>query len=513
LPAYSLTKKPALFPSPENMPGPGPYYTCLVAMSDLDGFPFDYALYFSPDHDPGEGGIWLYVCNGNPLEPANWLSYEDAVSAGHFDHIPDKAHANPIHLDNVQGTGHTETPHANVVDGVLHMTYHKNGLEGTQRTMLATSTDGVNMKRLNGDNDSVVLRYDQKADPGDGHTGYFRWSANPFPGIAQKWIGYSLHGGSDNYYSALWASDDAIHWERLEILTPIEGLAVDQDDMILIWHEIDPSSIRPIGNGEFVAITGVGNRASGGVERITELYEIFLAEDGRTLTRQSRKILPVGPDGSPDTEELSSPTSVIIDGTTHLIYVGAAEKGDVNTVLGATAVFDTSDLPPQLPGPSKRRHIHTRPLNAATPPMAVNPASKSDIPLLVRMNREMVEDMGAPNWTDDRYEARFDAWIKGGHWHVDLFEQDGEIVGYAVHQRRQDHFEKSKGVTHVRHFFIERNRRRIGVGRTAFEALVEQRGNRAQSITLDVLPSTPDAMGFWKKLGFDTYYTVLKRTT
>ena len=355
--AYTFDKRPPLFASPGNMPGPGPYYTCLVPMSDLQDFPFDYALYFSPDHDPGEGGIWLYVCSGNPLEPSNWLSYEDAVAAGHFDHIIDKPASNPIHLDNVQGTGHTETPHANVVDGVLHMTYHKNGVEGTQRTMLATSTDGVNLKRLNGDEDSVVLRYDQETDPGDGHTGYFRWATNPFPDISHKYVGYSLHGGSDNYHSAIWASNDAVSWDRLDILKPIEGLALELEDMILIWHEIDPSSIRPLGNGEFVAITGVGNRASGGAARITELYEIFLGSDGRTLTRQSRRILPVGAPGSLDTEELSSPTSIVIGGTTHLIYVGASEEGSINTVLGATGTLDSASLPAPLSESDRRRHI------------------------------------------------------------------------------------------------------------------------------------------------------------
>jgi hypothetical protein len=328
-------------------------------MKDLESFPFDYALYFSPDHHRGEGGIWLYVCNGDPTDPANYLSYEDAVTAGHFDHISDKPDSNPIHLDNVQGEGHTETPHANVVNGVVHMTYHKNGIEGTQRTMLATSTDGVNFARLNGDEDSVVLTYDVETDVGDGHTGYFRWSTNPFPGITQKYVGYSLHGGGDNYHSAIWASDDATSWERLDILTPIEGFAVDQEDMILIWHEIDPASIRPLGNGEFVAITGVGNRASGGVERITELYEIFLAEDGRTVTRESRKLLAVGGEGAPDTEELSSPTSVVIDGDTHVIYVGATSGGTVNTVLAASGTLsDSAPSSRELSPDVQRQHIH-----------------------------------------------------------------------------------------------------------------------------------------------------------
>ncbi len=36
---YSFDKKPSLFPSPEDIPGPGPYYTCLISMADLESFP------------------------------------------------------------------------------------------------------------------------------------------------------------------------------------------------------------------------------------------------------------------------------------------------------------------------------------------------------------------------------------------------------------------------------------------------------------------------------------------
>ncbi|SVC02306.1 uncharacterized protein METZ01_LOCUS255160, partial [marine metagenome] len=38
-------------------------------------------------------------------------------------------------------------------------------------------------------------------------------------------------------------------------------------------------------------------------------------------------------------EELSSPTSVDIDGVRHLIYVGVTDEASVNTVLGASGAF------------------------------------------------------------------------------------------------------------------------------------------------------------------------------
>ena len=352
-----LTRHGALLdPSPQ-MPGPGPYYTCLVDMQQVAAFPGDYALYFSTDHENGAGGIWLYVCVGSPTTAGSWRSYDVAAAAGDFDHVADRPEANPIFQDSQQGTGHTETPHANVIDGVVYMTYHKNGIENTQRTLLATSDDGVVFRRIHGAQDSVILRYAHSDRPGDGHTGYFRWAANPFPGIAHRYVGYALHGGGDDYHSAIWGSDDAVHWQILDVFTPLEGYAMPDPEMILIWHELDPASITPLGNGEFMAICGGGNRASGPVARIVELYEVILAADGRTVTRECRKVLGVAADGD-DREEVSSPTCAVIDGVHHVLYVGTAAAGSINTVMGATGVFTSqANTPVQLSDAERGRHI------------------------------------------------------------------------------------------------------------------------------------------------------------
>ncbi|NKB70299.1 MAG: hypothetical protein GKR89_24780 [Candidatus Latescibacteria bacterium] len=339
---FNWAKIGDLIPPPPQMPAPGPYYTTLVSMREVEGFPFDYALYFSTDHHPGEGGIWLYLCDGVPSQAANWLSYDEAVARGAFDHLPQKPAANPIFVDAVQGDGHTETPHAHIVDGTVYMSYHKNGIDSSQATLLATSADGVNFARINGPADSVILRYDPTVDPGDGHTGYFRWGVNPFAGIAQQYVGYSLHGGGDDYHSAIWASDNAVQWQRLDILTPVEGLAVDREDWMIIWHEIDPGSIRRLDDGDYAVICGVGNRASGDVARIVELYEIYLAADGKTLTRPSRKILGRGQAGASDAEELGSASIVATGPDYHLVYVGASGQGGVNTIMGAVGQPDTA---------------------------------------------------------------------------------------------------------------------------------------------------------------------------
>ncbi len=73
---FTFEKRGKLISRPPGMPTPGPYYPTLVKMEQVSRFPYDYALYFSTDHDRGKGGIWLYVCNGSPTDAANWKSYE-----------------------------------------------------------------------------------------------------------------------------------------------------------------------------------------------------------------------------------------------------------------------------------------------------------------------------------------------------------------------------------------------------------------------------------------------------
>ncbi|TFG24536.1 MAG: hypothetical protein EU529_03985 [Promethearchaeota archaeon] len=323
------------------MPGSGPYYPCLVPMNGLKDFPFDYALYFSTDHHRGRGGIWLYLCNGIPSEGENWKSYNQARVDGDFDYLVDKPKNNPIFVDRIQGKHHTETPHVNIIDGLVYMTYHHSSRLGLQPTLLATSPDGINFERIKGRNDSVIL----KARGNGGHTGYFRWAPNPFHRVEYKYIGYSLHGGGDNYHSAMWGSNDAKKWDKLHIFTPREGFAMKDKNLIMIWHEINPNAVEKIGDDEYILISAGGNRASGGKARIVKLFEIFLAGDGKTLTRESREIFPENTLELPDDEEAAEPTMIRIDKTWHLIYVGTTNKAKRNTIMTATGTFNPSAKP------------------------------------------------------------------------------------------------------------------------------------------------------------------------
>jgi len=331
----------------------GAYYPTLVKMDGVDNFPYDYALYFSTDHASDNGGIWLYLCDGKPSQAASWISYEDALAAGRFDHLGEKPAANPIYTDTIQGR-QTETPYANVIDGKIYMSYH-NYLDhlGWQATMMAISDDGVNFQRISDDDGAIILKPQAFLD----HTGYFRWGVNTFSGVDYNFVGYSLRRGSMDYRSSMWGSNDAIHWDELQMINGWKtDKSIPEADRFLIWHEMDPTSVRKIRGNEYVAICCAGTRAAGKMKRLTELYEIYLAHDGCTQTRMARKIIPIGDQTSADSEECSSSATTCIGDSLHMVYVGTTGDGKINTVMGAVGVFNPYAIKPARLADSVRQY-------------------------------------------------------------------------------------------------------------------------------------------------------------
>ncbi len=359
---YEFVKTGSLIPPPESMSPEnftaGAYYPCLVRMDGIKDFPYEYALYFSTDHASDDGGIWLYLKNGRPSESSGWKSYDDALSEGSFDYLSSKPAGNPIYVDTVFGT-QTETPHANVIQGRIYMTYH-NYLEykDWQATMMAISEDGLNYRRM-ADNDSAMIL---KPEDFLNHSGYFRWGPNIFARVDYQYIGYSLRRGSIDYRSSVWGSDDAIHWHELQMINGWNtDRGIPEADRFLIWHEMDPGSVRRINENEYVAICCAGTKAAGKMKRLTELYEVFLGPDGCTQTRMARKIIGIGQAGSDDSEECSSASTVLIGDSLHMVYVGTAGEGKINTVMGAVGVFNPhATASPALADSIRQYHFYTR---------------------------------------------------------------------------------------------------------------------------------------------------------
>lgn len=330
-----ISKQGFLFSKEPEMPGPGPYFPSVLDLRGFAAFPFDYACYFSTDHVNGEGGIWLYVCLGDPGCPDNWSSYDEWVATGRVNPGEGRPLGNPVFVDRVQGNGHTETPCAGVVDGKVYLTYHKCGLDVGQATLLAVSEDGIYFERIHGLVDSVVLPQHSSVPEDNPHTGYFRWAENPFSCIPEKYLGYSLYVGGMDCRSAQWVSHDAVNWRLRKVLPLPEGLGIAEKDRLLDWHELEPASIRPEPGGGYCALGVGGTRACGGLARIHEIYRVFLSEDGTEFIRDAEKLLVNGPADSGDAEELSTPVSLFREDHVLLVYVGTSGQAGRNRLMTA----------------------------------------------------------------------------------------------------------------------------------------------------------------------------------
>lgn len=218
---------------PASMPTRGMYHPTIIKCSDITGWqaPYEWMVLCSTDHVGGAGGVWAFLCPNDPT--TGWVDYDTAVAAGHFDYLPSKPAANPIYVNTVDQGSQTETPCANIVNGVVYMTTHNDGGPHGQTTNMATSTDGINFTTL--DN---VLVYDRDDWAGNGHTGYFRWAENVVPTIPYSYIGYSILGGGGSATTAMWGTNDLT--QPWDLITPLakpkgrvlQGLAIYSNQMI-----------------------------------------------------------------------------------------------------------------------------------------------------------------------------------------------------------------------------------------------------------------------------------------
>jgi ribosomal protein S18 acetylase RimI-like enzyme len=129
-------------------------------------------------------------------------------------------------------------------------------------------------------------------------------------------------------------------------------------------------------------------------------------------------------------------------------------------------------------------------------------ATLDDVPLLARLNRQLVEDEQHRNrfQPDAWFEERMRGFLTGGYQAV-LFEIDGEVVAYALYA---DHAEHSDTL-YLRHIFVDRARRRQGIGREAMRLLKEEIRPPDKRLTVEVLAGNQVAQSFFKSVGFREY--------
>jgi len=142
-------------------------------------------------------------------------------------------------------------------------------------------------------------------------------------------------------------------------------------------------------------------------------------------------------------------------------------------------------------------------------------AAESDLPILARMNKHLIEDEQSANPMGlSELAERMGCWMKEG-WGVKLFVEAAhgiaapseKVVGYAVYQERVDEYFPDRPTVYLRQMFVEREKRGGGIGQQALSMLVEGCFPPQCTVMIDVLEVNVRGTKFWRKAGFIPQYT------
>lgn len=352
LPYYVVTKAsaPVITRPAEMTTGAGPYLPCIINADEIRAvdsrFParFNYMLLCSTDHASGSGGIWAFFCTGDPKVAANWLTYDEALTAGDFDYLTTKPASNPIFVVSSQ----TETPYIKRVGAELLLTTHDNnsgnyGGKIVQNTQLSISSDGINFTY-----NKVLLTYDNRLDHGDGHTGYFCWRENPIVEIPYNYMGYSTYGGAGWQGAGLWVSNDAKNWTLHGKRGRQYGSIVDgvqRDYELSLDARLNADTIMPNGDGTYTAIvTMKRNSTLGGDIDLLEHIQVIMESDGITFSSYISEVNPKGGVGEYDQYGNYTPQLFEHNGNKLLVY-NAQDSTETNSITIADVAVSQGYIP------------------------------------------------------------------------------------------------------------------------------------------------------------------------
>jgi GNAT superfamily N-acetyltransferase len=132
-------------------------------------------------------------------------------------------------------------------------------------------------------------------------------------------------------------------------------------------------------------------------------------------------------------------------------------------------------------------------------------AGPSDLATLVAANERLLADEEHPKrYSEQQLRALWEAWLKEGFRAV-LFEESGALVAYALYRLSDD------GI-YLKQFYVERDQRRSGAGREAFEYLRDEIWAPGIRVYVDSLWHNTAAIDFWREMGFREYSLTLELT-
>ena len=130
-------------------------------------------------------------------------------------------------------------------------------------------------------------------------------------------------------------------------------------------------------------------------------------------------------------------------------------------------------------------------------------ATAADLPILARMNQQLIEDEGHRNPMNlAQLETRLRSMLKGDYT-ATLFEWESQLVAYALWREEPDW-------VYLRQFFVAKDYRRRGIGSRAVRRLTGEIWPPGKRIRVDVLFGNQPALEFWRAVGFVDYLITLE---
>ena len=133
--------------------------------------------------------------------------------------------------------------------------------------------------------------------------------------------------------------------------------------------------------------------------------------------------------------------------------------------------------------------------------LSMRVATEEDVPLLAKMNKQLIEDEGHRNpMSIVELSQRMQGWLQGG-WNADVFfrantEPRETVIGYALYQHRREEFVPDESVVYLRQFLILREYRGQGLGRLALRQLFKTRFPARCTVVVDVLTANERGLNF-----------------
>ena len=125
-------------------------------------------------------------------------------------------------------------------------------------------------------------------------------------------------------------------------------------------------------------------------------------------------------------------------------------------------------------------------------------ATPEDSQILAELNHQLIQDEGHRNsMTIPELEERMRGWL-AADYRTAIFEDDSGILAYALYREEKEY-------VYLRQFFVQRHKRRMGIGRHCMRILFSEIWSQDKRITVEVLSQNTTGTAFWREVGFTDY--------